>query len=75
MIEKLWHGRTHLIWYNEDRSKIRRDLPIGIARDMFIAGMVGVSVFAFVLTALVNRPERETDCFVLPSRKLTISLV
>jgi NADH:ubiquinone oxidoreductase subunit 5 (subunit L)/multisubunit Na+/H+ antiporter MnhA subunit/multisubunit Na+/H+ antiporter MnhB subunit len=60
MIEKLWHGRTHLIWYNEDRSKIRRDLPIGIARDMFIAGMVGVSVFAFVLTALVNRPERET---------------
>jgi NADH:ubiquinone oxidoreductase subunit 5 (subunit L)/multisubunit Na+/H+ antiporter MnhA subunit/multisubunit Na+/H+ antiporter MnhB subunit len=35
-------------------------IHIGLIRDILIAGAVGVSVFFFTLTALVNRPERES---------------
>jgi len=46
---KLWKGRSMI-----------GDFNIGIVRDIAIAGAVGLAVFFFSLTALVNRPSRET---------------
>lgn len=46
---KLWKGRSNLNGYN-----------LGVIRDILIAGAVGLAVFFFALTALVNRPERES---------------
>jgi multisubunit Na+/H+ antiporter MnhB subunit len=36
------------------------DLNLGIVRDVLIAGVVGLAVFFFSLTALANRPDRES---------------
>jgi multicomponent K+:H+ antiporter subunit A len=49
VMDKLWQGRTMI-----------SNLRVGVIRDMAIAGAVGLAVFFFALTALVNRPERES---------------
>lgn len=49
VMEKLWQGRSMFRGFN-----------LGILRDIFIAGAVGLAVFFFSLTALVNRPDRES---------------
>ncbi|MCA9887630.1 MAG: DUF4040 domain-containing protein [Anaerolineae bacterium] len=46
VMERLWQGRSMVGGVN-----------IGIFRDILIASAVGISVFIFALTALVNRPE------------------
>ncbi|GAB5492606.1 MAG: hypothetical protein Phog2KO_28210 [Phototrophicaceae bacterium] len=46
---KLWKGRTVINGFN-----------FGIVRDILIAGVVGLAIFFFTLTALVNRPDRES---------------
>ncbi|QPC85061.1 DUF4040 domain-containing protein [Phototrophicus methaneseepsis] len=43
---RLWQGRSNI-----------GNINVGIFRDVLIAAMVGISVFVFALTALVNRPE------------------
>jgi NADH:ubiquinone oxidoreductase subunit 5 (subunit L)/multisubunit Na+/H+ antiporter MnhA subunit len=48
-LDKLWQGRLMLGRY-----------PFGVIRDLLIAGAVGFAVFFFALTALANRPERES---------------
>lgn len=45
-IEKLWKGRSYFDQFN-----------LGLLRDVAIAGVVGVMVFLFALTALTNRPQ------------------
>ncbi len=49
VMSKLWHGRSMMGNFN-----------LGILRDMAVAGAVGLAVFFFSLTALVNRPDRNT---------------
>lgn len=49
VIKKLWKGRSNFRGFN-----------LGIIRDILIAATVGLAVFFFVLTALVNRPDRES---------------
>jgi multicomponent K+:H+ antiporter subunit A len=49
VMNKLWQGRS-----------LFRGRNIGILRDIIIASAVGFTVFFFVLTALTNRPERES---------------
>jgi NADH:ubiquinone oxidoreductase subunit 5 (subunit L)/multisubunit Na+/H+ antiporter MnhA subunit/multisubunit Na+/H+ antiporter MnhB subunit len=48
-VSRLWQGTRRIAGIN-----------MGIWRDLLIAAAVGVSVFFFTLTALVNRPDRET---------------
>lgn len=45
--ERLWHG-----WL-----LTRTGIHLGVWRDIFIAGSVGVAVFLFTLSAMVTRPE------------------
>jgi NADH:ubiquinone oxidoreductase subunit 5 (subunit L)/multisubunit Na+/H+ antiporter MnhA subunit len=49
VMEKLWQGRSVVKGFN-----------LGIVRDVLISGAVGMAIFFFALTALVNRPERES---------------
>lgn len=49
VVDKLWKGRTMFQGFN-----------FGVIRDIAISGVVGVAVFVFALTALVNRPDRES---------------
>lgn len=46
---KLWEGRT-----------VYKGFNFGILRDIVISSVVGLAVFFFALTALVNRPDRES---------------
>src|SRR5690606_7827687 len=46
---KLWKGRT-----------VFRGFNFGIVRDIIISSVVGLAVFFFALTALANRPDRES---------------
>lgn len=46
---KLWKGRTIINNFN-----------FGIVRDIIISGVVGIAIFFFALTALANRPDRES---------------
>ncbi|MGJ3239744.1 MAG: hydrogen gas-evolving membrane-bound hydrogenase subunit E [Anaerolineae bacterium] len=48
-MNKLWKGNTLINGFN-----------IGLVRDIIIAVTVGLAVFFFSLTALVNRPDRES---------------
>jgi multisubunit Na+/H+ antiporter MnhB subunit len=48
-MDRLWKGRSMIGNFN-----------LGILRDVAVAGSVGLAVFFFSLTALVNRPDRET---------------
>ncbi|MCS6836474.1 MAG: DUF4040 domain-containing protein, partial [Anaerolineae bacterium] len=45
-MEKLWKGRSYF-----------DQLNLGVVRDLAIASVVGLTVFLFALTALVNRPQ------------------
>jgi len=49
---------------HEQRKKVADDLwtssPSGVLRDVLISAGIGFSIFVFVLTALVNRPDRGT---------------
>lgn len=47
VMDKLWKGRTNIGGYN-----------FGIVRDIIISVAVGLAMFFFALTALVNRPDR-----------------
>jgi len=49
VMNKLWKGRTMFRGFN-----------LGIVRDILISGLVGLAIFFFALTALVNRPDRES---------------
>lgn len=49
VMKKLWKGRTMFRGFN-----------LGIIRDILISGLVGLAMFFFALTALVNRPDRES---------------
>lgn len=49
VMDKLWKGRTIISGFN-----------FGIIRDILISGVVGLAIFFFVLTALVNRPDRDS---------------
>jgi multicomponent K+:H+ antiporter subunit A len=46
---KIFQGRVKLF-----------GIKLGVLRDALLAGTVGITVFFFVLTALLNRPERES---------------
>lgn len=48
-MDKLWKGNTLINGFN-----------VGIVRDLFIAGAIGLTVFLFAFTALTNRGDRET---------------
>ncbi len=48
-MNKLWKGNNTINGFN-----------IGIIRDLIIAGIVGFAIFFFALTALTNRPDRES---------------
>lgn len=59
-IAKLWRGRTHLVWTAKDNKTPVHIVPIGLWRDILVSTAIGIAVFLFALTALVNRPERES---------------
>jgi NADH:ubiquinone oxidoreductase subunit 5 (subunit L)/multisubunit Na+/H+ antiporter MnhA subunit len=48
-MEKLFQGRVNFF-----------GLKLGLLRDILISAAVGITIFFFVLTALLNRPERES---------------
>jgi NADH:ubiquinone oxidoreductase subunit 5 (subunit L)/multisubunit Na+/H+ antiporter MnhA subunit len=52
VMARLWKGRSRF----DDR-------PLGIYRDMVVAGSVGFVVFVFTLTALLNRPPVTAGAF------------
>jgi len=65
VMDLLWKGRTVITWYdksgNVEKENIRREFKnFGIFRDIFIATFVGITVFIFTLTAVINRPERNS---------------
>lgn len=49
VMAKLFQGRVRLF-----------GIRVGLLRDILISSAVGITVFFFVLTALLNRPERES---------------
>ena len=64
-MSKLWDGRTEILFYDNtgqhnENNVLTRFRNIGIYRDAIIAASVGFAVFLFTLTAVINRPDRES---------------